>query len=113
MKRLFFLALLLFMVGANSVIAQEVTYNYDQGADFSKFKTYKWVSIKNAEQVDDITARQITAAIDSELAKKGLPRPTRTTPIFILATKPPSEPRSSGMRSTPVGDMVRVGAAVE
>jgi Domain of unknown function (DUF4136) len=29
-------------------------------------------SIKNAQQVDDITARQITAAIGAELAKKGL-----------------------------------------
>jgi Domain of unknown function (DUF4136) len=53
-------------------VAQDVTYNFDQATDFSKFKTYKWVSIKNAQQVDDIAARQITAAIDAELAKKGL-----------------------------------------
>ena len=52
--------------------AQDVRYNFDQSADFSKYKTYKWVSIKNAAQVDDLTAKQITQTIDAELAKKGL-----------------------------------------
>jgi hypothetical protein len=72
MKRVFYLALLLLMLGVSAAVAQDVTYNFDQDTDFSKFKTYKWVSIKNAQQVDDITARQITAAIEAELAKKGL-----------------------------------------
>lgn len=72
MRRVSILTLLLLIVGVSAVVAQDVTYNFDQDADFSKFKTYKWVSIKNAQQVDDITARQITAAIDAELATKGL-----------------------------------------
>jgi Domain of unknown function (DUF4136) len=72
MRKLSFLAFFLFIGGINAVAAQDVTYNFDQGTDFSKFKTYKWVSIKNAQQVDDITARQITSAIDAELVKKGL-----------------------------------------
>ena len=72
MKRFLYLALCLLVFGISSVVAQDVNYNFDQATDFSKFKTYKWVSIKNAQQVDDITARQITAAIDTELAKKGL-----------------------------------------
>ena len=72
MKSTFLLALILLALGVSPAAAQDVTYNFDQGADFSKFKTYKWVSIKNAQQVDDITARQLTAAIDAELAKKGL-----------------------------------------
>ena len=72
MKKITLIALVLFGFAAASAVAQDVTYNYDQDANFSKFKTYKWVSIKNAQQVDDITARQITAAIDAELAKKGL-----------------------------------------
>ena len=72
MKRFLYLVLCLLVFGISSVVAQDVNYNFDQDTDFSKFKTYKWVSIKNAQQVDDITARQITAAIDTELAKKGL-----------------------------------------
>jgi hypothetical protein len=71
MKRLSLLLLALLFMGVG-VAAQDVRYNFDQSADFSKFKTYKWVSIKNAAQVDEITAKQITQAIDAELAKKGL-----------------------------------------
>jgi Domain of unknown function (DUF4136) len=72
MKKAYFLILLLFVVGVSSVMAQDVRYNFAQGEDFSKYKTYKWVSIKNADQVDEITAKQITTALDTELAKKGL-----------------------------------------
>jgi hypothetical protein len=72
MKKLCFAVLALFVLVVTVSAAQDVTYNFDQGADFSKFKTYKWVSIKNAQQVDELTARQITAAIDAALAKKGL-----------------------------------------
>jgi hypothetical protein len=64
------LSLLLFV--ANFALGQDVRYNFDQSADFSKFKTYKWVPIKGAEPVNDITDKQIKDAIDAELAKKGL-----------------------------------------
>ena len=72
MKRIILLALALLLLGAGGALAQDVKYNYDKDADFAKFKTYKWVSIKNADQVDDLTARQLTSTIDAELAKKGL-----------------------------------------
>jgi hypothetical protein len=72
MRRISLFAFLFLVLGVAAVAAQDVTYNFDQETDFSKFHTYKWVSIKNAQQVDDITQRQITAAIESALAKKGL-----------------------------------------
>lgn len=74
MKKFGFLALLLVVLDVSSAVAQDVRYNYAQDVDFTKFKTYKWVSIKNADQVDEITAKQLLAAIDAELAKKGLTR---------------------------------------
>jgi hypothetical protein len=52
--------------------AQSVSFNYDTDADFSSFKTYKWVAIPGAAKLDDLTARQLTAALDAELARKGL-----------------------------------------
>jgi hypothetical protein len=55
-----------------AVTAQDVSYNYDQSTDFAKFKTYKWVPIKDAMQVDQLIDQQIKAAIDAELTKKGL-----------------------------------------
>jgi hypothetical protein len=72
MKKFSFLALLLLVVGVSAAMAQDVRYNFAQGEDFSKYKTYKWVGIKNADQVDEITAKEITSALDAELAKKGM-----------------------------------------
>jgi hypothetical protein len=72
MKRVAFLALLLGLLSGTNAVAQEVTYNYAQDVDFTKFKTYKWVSIKNSDPIDEITAKQLTAAIDAELARKDL-----------------------------------------
>ena len=71
MKRLFFsIAFLLLIVGSG--IAQDVRYNFDKNADFSKFKTYKWVAVKDATKVDDLVDKQIKETIDAELATKGL-----------------------------------------
>ena len=72
MKRLFLLSLFILLIAVSAATAQDVRYNFDQSSDFSKFKTYRWVSIKNAPQVDELTAKQITQTIDDELAKKGL-----------------------------------------
>jgi hypothetical protein len=52
--------------------AQDVSYNALPGADFTKFKTYRWVTIEGAQRPDQITDQQIMQAIDAELARKGL-----------------------------------------
>jgi hypothetical protein len=52
--------------------AQDIKTNYMPGTDFSKFKTYKWVTIQGAEQVDQILDAQIKQAVDTSLATKGL-----------------------------------------
>jgi len=62
-------------VCGRSCAAQEVAYNFDRDADFSKFFSYKWVDIKSEQQVDRLTAQQIIIVIDNELAKK---RPVQT-----------------------------------
>jgi hypothetical protein len=55
-----------------SVVSQDVRYNFDKNTDFSKFKTYKWVPIKDAQQPNDLVDKQIKDALDTELATKGL-----------------------------------------
>lgn len=65
-------ALVLLTFGAIGVIAQDVRYDFDKNKDFSKYKTYKWVPIKGADQPDDLTGKKLTAAINAELATKGL-----------------------------------------
>jgi hypothetical protein len=72
MKKIAVLALGMSILGATSTLAQDVRYDFDKDKDFSKYKTYKWVPIKGADQPDDLTAKQVTAAIDTELASKGL-----------------------------------------
>ena len=71
MKRFFVLSVVTLLLAASS-LAQDVRYNFDKSADFSKFKTYKWVAIKDADKVSDIVDKQIKDAMDAELATKGL-----------------------------------------
>src|SRR6202043_3720860 len=44
----------------------------DKNTDFSRFSTYKWVVLKDAEKVDNLRDKQIKQAVDSELGTKGL-----------------------------------------
>ena len=67
----FVLSVVTLLLAASSV-AQDVRYNFDKNADFSKFKTYKWVPIKDADKVNDLVDKQIKDAVDAELATKGL-----------------------------------------
>jgi len=72
MKVRFVLPLVLLLASAGAAFAQDVRYNFDQEANFGSFKTYKWVVIKGASQLSDLADRQVKAAVDAELAKKGL-----------------------------------------
>ncbi len=71
MKRFFVLSVVTLLLAASSV-AQDVRFNFDKSADFSKFKTYKWVPIKDADKVNELVDKQIKDAVDAELATKGL-----------------------------------------
>src|SRR6516225_12311834 len=72
MNRLILAALVLLAIGASRGVAQDVRYDFDKDKDFSKYKTYKWVPIKDADKVDDLTAKQLTDAVNADLATKGL-----------------------------------------
>lgn len=62
----------LFLASASAAFAQDVRYNYDKETNFSRFKTYKWVVLKDAKNPGDLLDKQIKAAFDSQLAMKGL-----------------------------------------
>ena len=79
---LFCIAFLLLM--ASSALTQDVDFKFDDTTDFSKFKTYKWVTFKNAAPIDNLTDEQIKAAVDAALTKKGLTRvDVDTADLFI------------------------------
>jgi Domain of unknown function (DUF4136) len=72
MKRFLLLLAATTLLVVSAASSQDVRYNFDKSADFSKFKTYKWVNLKDAKKPNDIVDKQIVAAVDSELATKGL-----------------------------------------
>jgi hypothetical protein len=51
--------------------AQDVKYNFDPGADFSKYHSYQWVALPTAHP-DQLMDRQIKGDVDAVLAGKGL-----------------------------------------
>jgi Domain of unknown function (DUF4136) len=65
-----FTALAVLAIGA--AMAQDVRYNFDKKTDFSKFKTYKWVEIKDASKFNSLVDQDIKQAVDAQLATKGL-----------------------------------------
>jgi hypothetical protein len=71
MNKVLFATLGLLLITA-SASAQDVRYNFDKDTDFSKFKTYKWVQLKEAQKLDNLVDQQIRDAIDAQLATKGL-----------------------------------------
>lgn len=72
MKRLLQGSILMLLFGATIAFAQDVRYNFDKSADFTKFKTYKFVPIKDAAPVNDLVDKQIKAGIEAQLSQKGL-----------------------------------------
>lgn len=84
MKKWVFLLSLLLIVAVGRAAAQNASANYDKNLDFSKFKTYKWVNIENAQHLDDLTADQLAGTVETELAKKGLKKSqTDNVDLFI------------------------------
>jgi len=54
-----------------AAVAQQVTYNYMPGTDFSKYHTYKWVEIPGGIHPNQIVDQEIRQAVNGQLAGKG------------------------------------------
>jgi Domain of unknown function (DUF4136) len=63
--------------------AQDIRFNYQQGTDFSKYKTYKWVQVPNVQYPNSILDDQIKRAIDAQLALKGLSRTEDNPDLYV------------------------------
>jgi Domain of unknown function (DUF4136) len=84
MKRFLLLPLAVFLITSSTALAQDVRYNFDKSSDFSKFKTYKWVELKDAPKLSDLVDKQIKDAIDAELVKKGMSKTDSDTADLYL-----------------------------
>lgn len=73
MRKLLPLVGLVMLCGVSSPAeAQNTGVTFDKNTDFSKYKTYKWVTIPHAEHLDELTNDQLIGTLNVELAKKGL-----------------------------------------
>ena len=72
-----FATFLLLVTG--SAGAQQVTYNFMPGVNFSNFHTYKWVEIPGGVHPNQIVDQEIKQAINNTLAGKGFTMVTGDT----------------------------------
>lgn len=52
--------------------AQGESTDFARGVSFSQYKTYKWVHVKSAQELDELTAEQLVGTLEVALEKKGL-----------------------------------------
>ena len=83
MKKFALIYMALLLMVSSGAFGQDVRYNFDKDTDFSKFKTYEWVEIKGAAKPDDLTDKQIKAAVDAQLAQKGLTKVTDAGDVYV------------------------------
>jgi Domain of unknown function (DUF4136) len=104
----FFLTTLFF---ASSAFAQDVSYNFDSKADFSKYKTYRWEKHPQSMDIDELTMNQLGATLDAEFAKKGLTKTNAATADLVIVYQL-ARPKRSSRRIAPGSVPVLTGAAV-
>jgi hypothetical protein len=68
-----FISAVLLAVSLNC-LGQEVRYNFLQGTDFTKYKTYRWVKLKEIEYPTDDVDQKIRHSIDAILTERGFTR---------------------------------------
>jgi Domain of unknown function (DUF4136) len=72
MRKILFLSTLICCLVISCAFGQDVRYNFDKDTNFSRFKTYEWVILKDAPTANDLVTKQLKDAVDAELATKGL-----------------------------------------
>jgi len=99
---------------ATTGFAQKVWSKFQPAADFTKYKTYKWVPIQSTDQIDALANQQLKAAVDAELAKKGLIKTEGAeADLFVgyqVAFRKPTE--WSASTEMPGPDVVREGGSL-
>ena len=82
--RLALWALMVLLVAAAPVVAQQVTYNFMPGTNFSQYHTYKWVQIPSNVHPNQIVNQEIIDAINNVLASKGFTLATgKKTDLYV------------------------------
>jgi hypothetical protein len=98
-------ALLLALLGAHGALAQKITMEFDQGADFSKYKTFAireaQLNSKSAALNSPLVRKQIDADIVRYFAAKGLTMVTGKSDLNVRYVF--GSARKSELETYPVG----------
>ncbi len=77
------LLVLIFFVGCSGIT---ITTDYDPSADFSKYKTYTWSTVKDSADIlakNNLLLKRVYAVIDKSLQSKGFTK-VETAPDIII-----------------------------
>ncbi len=77
-----------------------VDYDYDSTYDFTSLKTYAWLPSPPGSQMEDLTEKRFTNAVNTQLGTKGY-SPSAESPDFLISLQGIKKEVSSG--STGVG----------
>jgi Domain of unknown function (DUF4136) len=72
------------LVALSTVVAQQITTDFDHQANFSRYKTYSWQQIMPADSLWDA---RIKNAVDAQLVAKGWTRVDNGGDVAIVAIK--------------------------
>jgi hypothetical protein len=64
--------------------AQDISYDYDKSADFTRYRTYAWV--RGTEVKDEFNHRRIVSAIDAQLGARGMSKVDANAAPDLLVT---------------------------
>src|SRR3954470_17260943 len=67
-----------------SAAAQDIKFNFLPGTDFSKYKTYSWARIPNAQYPNQLIDNQIMQSIEGQLIQKGLSKSSGESADLIV-----------------------------
>jgi len=99
-------ALVLALLSCSAIYGQDVITNYLPGTDFSKYRTYKWVTVGPTGVPDQILDTQIKQSIDSQLAAKGLTK-VDGDKADLLVRYQVAVDREKQWNATGIGDIFR------
>lgn len=80
------LSLMAFTIGCASTenAYHRVEYDYDVNVDFTRVKTYDWVSLPGTLRIDQFNRIRIQAVVDERLDAKGLKISAREPDVFLV-----------------------------
>jgi hypothetical protein len=81
LRTIFLIGFLLLL--PSSLLAEQVTVDFDHAANFSQYKTFMW--IREPRMADPIMKRRVVDAINTQLTAKGLQLVTEGADVGIIA----------------------------